>query len=734
MGIRIEYNFNKQKLELWISPQAGKNKDYHWRNFSNRDDYTCLFDKISFPNLNLKDFVKCDYDPFYSKIYFKNQTLHILTLYDKPVIVVWLDKEDFIDFKSAQNDKLLKRNDRTFGIEHVSNDIKFHFVASMKGGKGKFLHQTEIDYWRSTYARAMVSPEQFIVIGGEIEKEHVLEMVEGLSQNKISNLITDNEAKISKALANGVIKVNDNAELQKFIDINRRSVLSGQDHSGAIRAALKYIYYLIWNIDGAATTVLTSQTGWAEPLKKWTDFSISNPAEQKNPPAGKFYGQLINGKITKREEHGIFKAVWSAFSYWTQTGDSTFITGTYLENLEAATNWMERNNWDEKQQAFGYFYTSEDPTYGSNDYGLDAAVGSFGPKNPYTLTFENDTILRIYSYDWNLMAYNSYLMLSAMTKGLKASTYFEKAKKMEPFFDKLSKNKTTPDILYQLKKRGFVQAELKSKHQKWGSSLVYFVYDMPKMDGRGTTKLIDSKKDIDGQFAMTVFSALASMDIEFIDEKEIVNVINLILPENIRSGKYLPMPYAMTEIFGIDDGNTYHDIRPQYFSIGPFLGTIGNLSLKRMPFGIAVRGSNLVNNIENYQFQKSFIDISYTGKGKINEIVLNDEVLQNTLQIPEEKLKTGKNKIQVKLAEKSITAPLLVYSTVRLQKTIVADKNITYYFQTYGKNTLIFKNLINEPKIVDSNNSRIRFQNLKNNGASYLSFEGIGFYQIIVTR
>ena len=67
-----------------------------------------------------------------------------------------------------------------------------------------------------------------------------------------------------------------------------------------IRAAIKYIYYLIWVRDGAVTTAPAAYAGWSDPLTRWTRFLLANPTVTDYEPKGRFFGQLVNGKITAK--------------------------------------------------------------------------------------------------------------------------------------------------------------------------------------------------------------------------------------------------------------------------------------------------------------------------------------------------------------------------------------------------------------------------------------------------
>ena len=72
-----------------------------------------------------------------------------------------------------------------------------------------------------------------------------------------------------------------------------------QDESGAIRAAIKFIYYLIWVRDGAIIAAPAAQAGWLDPLARWDAFLLANPTLTEHEPKGRFFGQLVNGRITK---------------------------------------------------------------------------------------------------------------------------------------------------------------------------------------------------------------------------------------------------------------------------------------------------------------------------------------------------------------------------------------------------------------------------------------------------
>ena len=361
MGIRIEYVLDRQKLSLWISPQAEKEISYFYRNFSNRDDHTSIFDTISLPMLNLGDFVQCDYDDFHSILYFKNQTMHLAVVYDNPVVLVWFDKPEIVDIKSDKQDTILKRTADVFLVGHPDRGLDFQFMARMGKGNGIFLHQPDLDRGRSTYARARLEAGQVLFLWGELAKENIAKRSDVMAGQPIADILADSEGKIAAALSKGTIIVKGNPDHQHLLDINRRVLLAGQDASGSIRAAMKYIYYLQWNRDESHTCVNYCYAGDPEPSRLLNRFILSNPSVSTIEPKGHYFGMLTGPTINKTEEDGLFFAVWNAFAYWTQTGDDTYIKGDYLRTMEEALNWCERYCYDANMGLMARYHACETP-------------------------------------------------------------------------------------------------------------------------------------------------------------------------------------------------------------------------------------------------------------------------------------------------------------------------------------------------------------------------------------
>ena len=734
-GIRAELNINKNALSLWLSPQAGKNNDIHYRNFSNRDDHTSVFDQIGFPELAKKEFIRCDYDPFHSVLYFKGQTLHLATLIDKPVVLLWVENEEVVDIKTDKQDSLLERLPRIFGVRHPDRGLTLDFYAALGGSEPSFQHQQEIENHRSMYARTVLHKDQFMVFAGELSKENVKNIALEVSSKSIQSVLDENERLIAKETLAGSILLKNQPEMQKLYDINKRHLISVQDASGAIHAALRYVYYLIWITDGTVTTTSVMQTGNKEFLRLWCDFILANPTTQTAPPNGSFYGQLVSKSITKREEFGSLCAVLPAFMHWTLTGDETFVTGENLKLLEEVVDWVDRYCFDKEVQAIGTYYLGggpEDPFLESNDYGHDAAVGSFMNRNTDYPKHEGKPILRVYEFHMNLNQYNMYLMLASLTKGEKEKKYIEKANVIKKYLMHL--DSLDASAIYRLKDAGLVTIKRKSDDPEIGTFAIQHnatAYFMPNFSKYFMARTNSFKpftaESILGKYGCATYGRLAGLDIEFVNEKDVVQSLLATIPYNIKPSKFIPMPYTMVEVFGAEEGS-YHDIRPQAFSAGPFQAAVANLAVKTMPFGIAVRGANTISKLSDFHYLNSTLDIQYAGSGSIQSVYLNDTLLSNTLQIPDEMLLSGKNSVKINLTSESKKTKALVYSTVRLLQLQQKSEKVIYKIRGYCQNVLVFKNLEKAPIIKNESGLPVKTDIKIDGEFMFVEFLGKGIY------
>jgi hypothetical protein len=731
-GIRIEFCVDRGALQLWLSPQAGKSFSYVDKNWSNRDDHTRIFDRILFPELNLNNYDSCDWDAFHSKLYFEDHILHISQVYEEPAVLIWFEGDGLVDFKMYGAP--VSRVDNEYIFNHEDRGRAFQSAAVLGEGEGHFQHQRYLDKGRSVHARAHMTPGQVLVIASELEKEKISEKAREIAKRDVNDILSNNEQQIEQDIKYGNFTLSDNPVMQKMLDLNKRFALSMQDFKGFMRSTNQYIYYLLWYRDGGMNTAHLSYTGWLETLHDHVKFALLNPNISYDEPEGRFYGQLMAGPITKWEEDGLFYVVWPAFNYWTQSGDDTYIKGEYLEVMEEAMQWLEDYCFDEDKGLFGRYYHCETPLTGSHGDGWDEATGA--PTFKWESDYKGKTIVRSYDSYINLTSYACYMMLSAMTSGEKADMYLEKAealdKKNKIFFDYDDSLPSYGELLTE--KGDFITAEpygMDIWDYVWGLSLPPFKPNYPEKYKKLQQGIYDFMTTTDEQFFICTYNALlTSMDPFVHDEDKIMDALEYLVDFSATTGKYLNMPYAIPELINVEDGDLFHDVRPLVYSIAPWLSAVTNMGVRRLPFGIALRGTKHLDDITNYQYKESLLDFMFKGEGAIATVVLNGQELKGTLQIPEDRIENGsKNTVEIRM-EKDAAYPanLLVSSTVLLKR--LSEDLTQMDIEAYGQNILVFSGLNKEIEVLDENGKAVSTTVQVVDDLSYVEFKGRGAFTV----
>ena len=212
------------------------------------------------------------------------------------------------------------------------------------------------------------------------------------------------------------------------------------------------------------------------------------------------------------------------------------------------------------------------------------------------------------------------------------------------------------------------------------------------------------------------------MDNDIFNEDSIMAALDYLVPQSVRPGKYLPMPYTIPEIVDVEDGDPFHDVRPLVYSSAPWFSAVTNLGVRRMPFGIAARATKYLDKVENYEFRGSLIDFTYTGEGKIEKLLVNGKELKATLQIPEDALKKGDNTVEVIMSAKVKPQNVLASSTLRL----LSAKAGIYKMEAYGKNSVCFRGLSKKLQITDENGKPVIVTLTTAEGLTWADFEGRG--------
>ncbi len=738
-GIRIEYNITRQELELWISPQAGKESVYWIRNFSNRDDHTRLFDRISFPALSVKDYKRVNYDPWHSSILFENQEMHIAMAHDRPVVMVWFEQDELVDLKSDKSDTIGTRTDQMFHMVHPDRGLEFDFVAATRNGQ--FRHQLQTDRGRSTYARCILKAGEKLFIGGELTKEIISESIEEMLSVPAEELIAAANEWTDGIIENGQVELRESDSLEQMVNFNKRIWVSSQDLSGALHASIKRIYYLIWVREGGLACPWMSYSGWVHPLEEWTRFQLQNPTEiHDEGPGGRFFGQLTNGKITKWQEDGTFYATWCAFTHWTQTGSREFITSENLEVLRESMDWLERYCFDEEEGIFYRHYFCETPLYNSRDFGWDNAVGKpvyqWDPP-PY----QGKKIELSYDIYINTLNYSVYRMLESMcnASGIE-NNYGEKAKMLAEHMAGFFLNPGLPDYGRVIATDGTVLRSepygMDRTDYIWALTCPPFYPDYVDIDKYRNLLFDDLLEKKDQYFLAAYFSILGSLDLRQVDQSDLEWAFNYAAKECYVPWENLPMAGSMVEMSGYYPPGHGHQIRPQMFTMGAWFGAMGNLAVHRLPFGIAAQPGVLAKGIKNYSYKGNTIQFSINGSGKNCHININGTDVANSLQVPEGLLEDGNNTVVVELVDASLSGPLLISSSMQLKDISRSDRKIKYHFDCFVPgNTAQFQGIQGKDslEISDDNGTPVAFNFIHlDSGDRKITFDARGSVIIAV--
>jgi len=733
-GLRVEINLQSEgKIELWYSPKADRSSSYRDRNFSNRDDHMRLWDAITLPDVSEKDFLRCDYDPFHVTLHFTSVVFRVAISFHAPLIYLDVSEPQHVDLKSHRDNRVISCRPNQFKICHNERKQQFEFTAQSQLDGFKF--QPTIEAGRSTYASLDLNPGNLLVIGGDLDGD--IPKLER-SINEILDAGYDrtrdgDETAIDKALRAGSFALRNQTEWEKLVYLNRRVLLAMQDNQGAIRAAMNRKYYLIWVRDGSITETFQAHSGNTEPLTRWKNFLLANATKVNEPGlSGWMFGQLTN-PISKWQEDGLFYAVWTVYQHWTQTGQAPTPEEHFM--LEEATDWYQNYCYDPDKKMFGRYYAGETPFKGSRDFGLDGAVGKFVTGNG--VEFKGQQVRRSYDIYINILNWNVYLMLSEMaTDFKKVRDWRKRAKELHTSLMPLI-DKDVPDYGWVTLEDGKTELAtgygLDRSDYEWALSITPF---FPTHNAGNIRKTIFEKtlQNPSGCILAGTFSQLQSIDPLDIPEEKWRTAVNLVTAKSLAPGEKSPMPYTMVEMLEKVEGDPHPDIRPQAFSIGPFLASLVGVGLRRLPHGLAIRPNRFLRKIDHYEYRGHVLQISFDDER--SGLSINHEEVPHTWQIPESHLRPGKNILHFPSAAPEFPkSPTLLGSTARLTGIHPRENSVSYHFDTYGWNS--FRLVVPEThqlSVHEASGSSMPFKEEKDEHSVWVHFEGSGDCILRITQ
>lgn len=692
-GLRIEFRLDDATLRLWWSPRAGESFDSSDRNFSNRDDHLDVFAQIDVENLPLDQFLRCDYDAYRAVLHYVHGSLTLATVPDAAAVRLSATFPLIVNFQTHRYDERLGFDGTGWLVSHVEPAGRFEFSARLGKGAGQMRHQPITEKWRSLYARAETPAGQALVIAVGLESDAidtVTKELAGLSEEALTARV---EARLAADLRCGSPTIrSEEPLLAEAISATRRSLHSCIDDSGAVRAALKEVYYLIWIRDAAFAFNYQAASGWLHRHTEWCELLFANPLTVDEPgvPRGRTFGQLISRTFGKLEEDGLYYAVWSAFTRWVQTGNDRFVTGPNLALLEEALVWVETYIYDKERGLFGERLIDESAMRTSRDNGWDAATGR--PMAPEGVDFAGKSVAKSFDVYINLLMLGTYRMLAALpaTSATRAAEHRAKASSLWTRIAPLIETEELPPFGEMLMEDGSSEIapafQPKPSSYEWAFSLPSMA-PIPHIDAIRLRILRAVMASPRMHWNNSLAVLVAAIDALQCHEAELLAVLNALAGQALKPGKYLPMGGALPEKFDAEEGAYYDDIRPQAFAQAAFLAAATSLGVRRLPFGLAVRPTRTLARLDAYVWRDAEIDFLFPSDPTRRQLLINGTPSANSWQIPDNLLRPGHNEVTWAPGEARC---VLARSNVRLLAVHADDETVAYHIECFGESELAF--------------------------------------------
>jgi hypothetical protein len=392
---------------------------------------------------------------------------------------------------------------------------------------------------------------------------------------------------------------------------------------------------------------------------------------------------------------------------------------------------LERYCYEDEHGLFGRFHSCETPLPGSRGDGWDNAVGK--PAGYTNVTYDGERIVQSFDIYVNLYMHATYAMMAAMAPE-RAQDYLNRAEalaeRMQKFYgDGLP---SYGDLLTE--DGAMIAAEPYGTDRcdfEWGLTVPPLHPEPWRLPDIRRRLYEDAMAEPRGYFLAAWFSIMHSLDTDWFPEEKVLEAVEYAAEQCYPPATNLPMANTIIEMLEMTEDNAGHYIRPQAFSIGPWLATMTGLGLRRLPFGLAVRATKTLESISDYLYRGGTIDVAFEGDDSIEAVEVNGESLAHTLQLPEGLLERAQNEISVRMSPDAQTdGPLLVDSTVRLQEVATEEGGVSYDVTAYGTNWLIFRQLPGEVTVSRPDGREVASRSRTAEGRTYVGFDGTGEFVV----
>lgn len=689
-ALRVELRLDDARLLLWWSPLAGQSYTCADRNFSHRDDHLSVFESIHLPDLDLASFQHCDYDPYRAVLHFSSFNLTLELTPDHPVLLLSATRPLTVDFKTARYDAEIVRTPSQWSVAHPEPGRDFEFSVSLGPGQGALHHAPVHAPQNALYAWARLAPNQTLALGVGLASESILAATTQLATQPRLVTRAAVESRLASDLRSGTPDFSDPRFLA-FYQKTRRSLHGAIDDSGALRASLKPVYYLIWLRDGAFCFNYQASTGWLHRHADWCRFVLANPTSLDEPglPPGRLFGQLVHRTYGKLEEDGLYYAVWSVFTYSLQTGRDDLLTPDAITTLRDALSWLEAYAFDSARGLFFSRFADESPVRLSRDHGIDAAIGA--RSNEPGLAYQGRLVARLYDTYLNSLCFSVYGMLAALP-GLPpdfAASCREKAdrlwQQLAPFFPS-SGLPSYGELLMEDGDRVSAPPYQPIRSVYVWAFCLPGLAPIPNLDAIRLALLRDVMAKPRLHWNNGIAALAASVDPLTCDPAELHHVLAELTAQGERAGQYLPMPGTLPEKFDAPEGSLHDDIRPQSFAQSAFLAACASLGLRRLPFGLAVRPTRFLRAWHAYTWRESELHFDFTAPHE--GVQINGQPLPGTLQLPQSALPPGP--VHLTVGSLPASGTLARSNLTLLTATAQSPASTVFTFTAHGASELVF--------------------------------------------
>ncbi len=683
-------------LEFLYKPNAFRRKDFRARNFSNRDNCTMLFPSFDWPEITAGMVKQWGYDPFVTRLETLAgskavNTLTVVNLPDENAFVLAARQPLLLAFRPHRlfevEDGLLREGFTDRGEDIVS------FVAfdSMEQNRYRVL-----DDGRHVL---QLMEDDVVLIGGEENRAQVQRVLRKFSGWTLPRFVAHTERLLKPVLGHGQIRLHDDPELQRVLDINRRLLWSAVDAGGVSFGAMTRIYHLIWIRDMGMATSALARSGWCDPIRLWTPFLLAHPSVTRDAEgnAHREFSQLLGTRWSKSEDDGIYFALLSLFYLVQTTGHDRLLENGALPELLAILDHTIATRFKADLGLFGSDVIGEDALAGSPYYGYDVVSGKLVASRHADQHAAVELAYACSLYQ-NMNMYNALRIAQLLIEesgdpalGERSRLYAALAARLESALrDKFVNEKGCYRSVYTVHTDGTSAwhdfAPLNDFWEyAWAVSACPFVPD-PAIS-LASARMITEVWPTVASYGYCPWNFLLRTLKEYgLSSDEYRGLLDQQVKEALLLTRRFPMAGLVTEYQGAVEG-----WRGLPFQIGSLNLSVCSQLLQPLARGLALRAGDLVDEVANFHVGDSRLHLTATGKGDVvAKAVIHGRELGATLQIPEDQLRRGPNRIEV-LRGSSFQGLRLYASDARLRHCDAGERHYQYELHSPFAAQLLFE-------------------------------------------